>query len=213
MNQIATTRAGTVARPLSEALTLALHLAETGGLKYGVLPEAVTEARELLHRAQIVAPATAEAVLDWLRPIALAVANGPAAEEARARAETVALACADLPAGLFSREAATAALQRWKYWPSASEVRELVGHDYLARKRLLEAVAHAPGAPPIDGPHERTAEEIAAVTATMTAWRAERAARKAAEPRPEKLKVQPSYLTPAQLAAVRAGGKVGERVA
>lgn len=208
MNQISTARRSTPVAKISENLAMALHLAETDGLRYGVKRDVADEAGRLLAQESAMPHASPDVVLDWLKVIVPGVSNPPTTDaELRLRAVAIAGACDDLPAALFTSDAARAGLKRWKFFPSGTEVRDLIGAEHLAKRRNLIAVAKACPTAPVSGPRTRTEEEIAHVVEAATGYREEvKAHREAAEPgRPA---IRASYLSGEALAQARREAKI-----
>ena len=131
-------------------------------------------------------PATAERINNWLQPVLRAVTNPPPPAELAERVRAIVLACQAVPAWAFSRETAAEAVRKFKFWPAAAEVYDLVHGDVaddLSRVgKLRETVAKAN-----TGTAERpqTAEEREAarqhVANTLAKLKAELAADEARE--------------------------------
>lgn len=168
--------------PGSPDLQAAVHLAETDGLRYGVTPQAIAEAGSVLERFAVDPAPTADQIFRWLMPAMAGVAKAPTKQQALDRASAVAFACADLPASLFSVEALRRGMMRWQYLPTPAEVRDVVAPDYLARKRVLWAVAHARPAAPAGRLEERTPEELAHAHSVAEAAKAALAGMRKPEP-------------------------------
>lgn len=210
MNQIAKIDRGAdpVLPAVSPDLQRAIGVAEydhEGLMRYGVKAAVAAEAKAVL--AQIdAAPASPGEIAEWLRPIAGSVSNPPSGRaELGVRAATIAVGCGDLPAALFSKQAQMLGIQRWKFWPSASEVRETVldaNTPFVDRRKALRAIAFAPvsdsGARP-EGRSAPSQDEKKAVSEMVARLREEVAARQA-----EKVRAtggRPIVLSPEQLVA------------
>ena len=190
-----------------EAL-VACVTADCGALRHGAPDALVREAAALL-RSHDAPPATTRAIVAWLRPIVAAVRGGAPATESdlQVRAHAVAVACADLPAEVFTVAAATAGLRSWQWWPSAAEVRQVVEAEaapWRARRRALAAVAASWVSDYPDGSEGHQAanvEQKKAISALVGSMRAEVAEREQAERDARApLKARAYHLTPAQLA-------------
>lgn len=112
------------------------------------------------------APATVDAILAWLAPIAAAVAQGPSEADYRARAGAILAACQDVPGWAFSDAIAVAAIRKFQWFPSVAEVRALILDemaDERRQRRALRALATRRGGaaePPRET--QKVREEMAA---------------------------------------------------
>ena len=212
MNEaVAAKRGGALAR-LSPATEAALASAEAGdSFRHGLAAAVVAEARAALAATPVV-PAGPRALFAWIRPAIPGVRNPPSREGAEAFALTLAAVCCDLPETVWTSDALKAGLRVWQFWPSVADVRTVVTRQagaLLARRRALAAVAAARVAEPARPVVPPSPAERAAVAAVVAGYRAEVVAHLAPRRRPPPA----TPLTPAQLAAVRAGGRPGERLA
>lgn len=128
---------------------------------------------------------------DWIRRWAVGVANAPAPEQRKAKVEAILLGVGDLPVLAFTTSSVALALQRWKWWPAAAEVRALLEEvvaPYRTMLAGLEAVCAAPrpqapareAAPGAGLVAEKDPAVVAAVREAAAAYAAEVAAREAA---------------------------------
>lgn len=100
--------------------------------------EQIELAREYLPIAeQALAPASADAIREWLGSLNAGVANPQSAADFATRLIAYQTALSDVPASAFSATSLRLALQRFKFWPAASEVFEfLTGQTEPLRRRL-----------------------------------------------------------------------------
>lgn len=131
-------------------------------------------------------PPTPERVTSWLQPVLRAVTNPPPPRELNERVRAIMLACQGLPAWAFSPATAAEAVRKFKFWPAAAEVYDLVHGDVaddLARVGLLRQAAAKLGA---TVERQQTAEEREAarqhVARTLAALKAEMAGRERDKP-------------------------------
>ncbi len=119
----------------------------------------------------------------WLTTLNAAVRNPqPEAELLRLRLPAITLATSDLPAAAWNRETLRSAMEKFQFWPSAAEIREVLADWTRAQTPASvrmggeTAIGHA--VERIAGPdrHSRTPEEIEAVKAKLAALKAELAA-------------------------------------
>ena len=125
-------------------------------------------------------PATPERITSWLQPVLRAVTNPPPPAELAERVRAIALACQCVPAWAFSRETAAEATRKFKFWPAAAEVYDLVHGevaDDLSRVGNLRQIA-AKAAEPAAKPQTADEREAARahVARTMAMLKAEMAA-------------------------------------
>lgn len=143
---------------------------------------------------RLLAPASAAQIKAWFAPIAAGVRLPPGQDIDRA-AFVAAVAMLNLPASVFTVEAQREALRRWRFWPSTSEVEELLGptvarlRDRRAALLRLADRREAPSAAPAESLtrdarqavvarfRQRWVEEVAPVMQEQT-----RAARPPARP-------------------------------
>ena len=151
-------------------------------------------------------PAPFDTIRKWLLIVTSGVNNPPVAADFAARISAIEFACQDLPAWGFSDDTARTALMRFKWLPSAAEVRELVAEataPRLAKIRALRALAAVQG-PELETPplSEEARREMAA---KLRAVVAENAARAGAAERgnPSGRPVKATRLPPDMLAAQR----------
>lgn len=105
----------------------------------------------------------------WLQPVIRAVSNPPSPQELAERVRAMVLACQDLPAWAFDRDTAAEAVRKFKFWPAAAEVYELVRGavaDDLGRVANLRAIA-ATAKPDASERVPPTAEEVRNVAAKL----------------------------------------------
>lgn len=150
-------------------------------------------------------PADFDTVLGWLTPLAASVAQAPSPGDFRAKAAAVQMACMDVPGWAFTAATSLAAVRRFKFFPAAAEVRELLmeeTREHRGTVRALKAIAAAPAKPVDDAP--MTAEQREAAAAGMRAAIADLKAKAATDApgRPEAPIAKP--LSAGHLAAIRA---------
>ena len=81
--------------------------------------------------------------------LATTVANPPASEDAfEARLAGIAFVCGDLPAEVWSSEALKTATGRFKFWPSAPELDEVLRPIADAMEAEIKALDRIAGADP-----------------------------------------------------------------
>ena len=142
----------------------------------------------------------------WLTTLNAGVRNPqPEAELLRLRLPAITLATSDLPATAWNRETLRAAMERFQFWPSAAEIREVLA-DWTREQRPATvrmgaetAIGHA--VERIAGSEQagRTPEQIEHVKAQVAALKAEMAADATTGERP---KPKAAYLDRIALARV-----------
>lgn len=112
-------------------------------------PDAVAEAKALLAVLDGV-PTIAdhpEMLARWLEPLIAGVRNAPTSEAAFAgAASAIGLACSSMPVAVLTQDSQRAALREFKFWPSASDVFDLLNVAHFAffqRRRDVAKVALA----------------------------------------------------------------------
>ena len=177
----------------SPALSAALGEVAAGRdvLGAGLPAPVIAEARAALALAPV-RPAGPRMLLEWLRPVVVAVRNPPDRQRAEDFAAALAAACCDLPADLWGAEALRAGLRDWKFWPSVAEVRAVVraaGAAPLARRSALRLIASARSRPdpaPRTPPTEEQKRAVAALLAPLRALRRPRDAHRDGTSRSER---------------------------
>lgn len=122
-------------------------------------PQIAAEAERLLPSVMAAPGGTPKRlVMEWLARLGMAVASNLSPDEAMGKIEAIAgdLA-ADYPAGVFTDETRRKAMRAFKWFPSYSELAELLDMEKSKLRRLqrkLEALAAAgkPKAPQKEGP-------------------------------------------------------------
>jgi hypothetical protein len=95
-------------------------------------------------------PADSLALVEsWLLSIAGGVVNAPTRERFEITAMAVAVACHDVPAALFTKDALIAALRTFEAWPSAATVYQFI------RQRSAAFPTPIVDRPPMSGAPDR----------------------------------------------------------
>lgn len=174
-----------------------------------VLPETMRErlAMVLADADARAAPADRATVARWA-----VVINGSVRRELdesafALRVDAITAACSDLPAWAFSPETQTEALRAFPWFPSAAEVRKLLGEATARRRGEIAAVRVLATVRPNGWPDPvrsapPSAEEIAAVRGLVEM--AKRGMAAAGIPEKPPARPTPRYADPATLAAIRA---------
>lgn len=173
-----------------------------------VLPEVLRKraAQYVAIADQQGVPATFDTIRKWLLIVTSGVNNPPVAADFAARITAIEFACQYMPGWGFSDDTARTALMRFKWLPSAAEVRDLIAEataPRLAKIRALRALATVQGPEPeTQAPSEEARREMAA---RLRAVVAENAARAEATERanPSGRPVKATHLPPDLLAAQR----------
>lgn len=105
------------------------------------------QAKHFLEQLEAISkPPKPEVIADWVSFLATGVASPPGPEEIRLKTGALMLNCGNLPA-VWTRETLIAALDKFKFFPSAAEVKELLSgfaEKIQRQKQALEAMANAP---------------------------------------------------------------------
>ena len=114
-------------------------------------------------------PPGSDRIAAWLQPVLRAVSNPPKPDEFAERVRAIVVACQTLPAWAFNRDTSAESLRKFKFWPAAAEVYELVRGavaDDLGRVANLRAIA-ATAKPDASERAPPTAEEVRNVAAKL----------------------------------------------
>lgn len=173
-----------------------------------VILEAQVAVRQIVPQFREV---TASELRDWMTPVLFAVKNPPPETEFEARIAVLFDVLHTFPISVFTAAVRRKCIERWDFFPSASEVHKLltpVLDKILREADTLQRFANMPlnrkdsWPPTID--RVLTNEERAAILeefhANMKAMRAERIF--SPEPSPDPTPPKPAYLSPEQLRAL-----------
>lgn len=155
------------------------------------------------------APAALTAVLAWLAPVAGSVAQAPSQGDFETRAAAVQMACLDIPGWAFNSATSLAAVRKFQWFPSAAEVRTLLGEEtreHRATIRALKAIVKAaPAASTDQGATPMAPEQRNALACGLRALVEEQQAKaRLSDPGPmARREVRPHHLRPDMAAAVR----------
>ena len=108
----------------------------------------------------------------WLEAVANGVTDRPTDEDFDRRVRAILCACGEMPAILFGAMTLRMALQRFKWFPSAAAVSELLekaGEPLRIRRRALEAVARAREVPQETATAAQGATKSIAITVASVA--------------------------------------------
>lgn len=171
-------------------------------------PALIEEAQRLLPRYEVLCrPASVGEIREWLLSVLPGIVNRPDGAGFEARVETVAAACAEVPARCFSLAARSAALRKFQFLPGSAEIYALVSaqpeNELCGKLSALRriAAAHTTAA---DLRRPELAPVDRARAAENAAWLAETRARLEAERAAARRQPKPAYLTPEQLRQMRA---------
>jgi hypothetical protein len=120
-------------------------------------------ARYVLEFAALLDPASQDDIRDWLLLVGTGVGNAPTDRtDILLRHRAVIIACGNLPRAVWCQETAAEALRTLKYFPTSSEVSDLLEPHAEALRRMhrdLEAIAEAPPAARPPAPRARASSE------------------------------------------------------
>ncbi|MCR0981805.1 hypothetical protein [Roseomonas populi] len=154
----------------------------------------------------LLAPVTRERLAMWLGGVNRGCRNPQDQDTFAMRFGAIAQDCGHLPAGCFTDESRRALYAETRFFPAAGDVLavlEPIERSIRDRIAALERIAAPPlpAEPAPSGRAPRPQGEVAAVAATLTAWRANMAAqRQDLEAGSEGRPVSPRFVAPALLA-------------
>lgn len=71
-------------------------------------------------------PADDQAIRQWLTRLACAVSNPPNEEDMAARLSAIMFVCGEFPAGCWTDDTLRSAIRKFRFWPAAAEVHDLL---------------------------------------------------------------------------------------
>ena len=162
----------------------------------------IDEARRTLVEAEhLCRPPSARVIALWMTRFK-ALPWGPNEEaDVRAAMSDIASACGALPIAAFTAETANVALQRWRRWPTAADVHDVLSAHaapFLRQRdqlRRIAALKPAPPAPAREGPDNAAMQHVASIVQAFVSERRQ-AVTSAAPAKPK-----PRPLSPAELVA------------
>jgi hypothetical protein len=169
----------------------------------------IAEAKLVVERMDEQPRITADAMRKWLLVIATGVVNAPKAAEIGIPAATIAVVCQYLPAAALCVDSQRMALSKWRFWPAAVDVLDLLGEyarDWLDLRHSLGLIADARPSDRmrVQAEAERpppTPEELRAVADSVR--RAKATLAEFAIPDVPKPEAKPAYLKPEIIEAIR----------
>lgn len=133
--------------------------------------------RKLVEAEYVCQPASARVIGAWCLRIVDLPFHPTDERVSKASIAAIGLACADLPAAVWTVETAALALRTFKRWPGPAEVYALLSEQAqpflrirAGLRRVVEAGVSRP-APPRSGPSEEVASQVAAVVRAFVAER------------------------------------------
>ena len=171
--------------------------------------ELIADAQVALRRLEAQSgPASADDIVRWTCAVAPHLPGAPASSDDRRKAAAgFAMACADLPAFVWSRESVAAALRQFEWWPPPAKVRQLLLPFAAPIWPLMAGLRRVANSKPTEAPEpiERSEAAKVAVAELIAGFSSSRVAD---QPTPIKSRaLSPEQLAAAYRHAARKGGQ------